>query len=205
MSCRCRILMGLALLLSLSQGGQVRAHELRVVYDVMPGRQIQVYCFYNSVLIKGQTPARRAEVVISREGRDPIKGTTDDEGKFTFTYDRAEGMTIVAYQVDHVSQKVTIEANELEGNLDQDSQESAGSRSVSTSSPAASSGRLEEKAEQAGRQLLKDALVALCLIFIIATFIMTMRNARQLREIRKLLDEREIANREEVDQVARTS
>ncbi len=176
------------------------AHDLKANHTVVPGHKILVYCWYNS--ITGPSAARGAEVEVTRQGRDPIKGMTDDKGLFTFGYDKAEEMTITVQQGDHRNRPPDIVlAEELERGETADSSKGSvngsdggvgsaeGSASNDDTSDAAA--RLQKSAEDSSRQLVKDLLLGVSLIFAAAAFIMSLRNARHLREIRKLLEERQ--------------
>jgi hypothetical protein len=159
------------------------AHDLRARHEVLPNGRILVYCWYNGAL--KQSPARGAEVEVRRAGGEPIRGTTDDEGCFTFSYDRAEEMTIVVRQAGHVNHPFdVVQVDELG-----DSSPSVTDPSTSGEVAAAAT-HLQKAADDSSRQALKDLLLGVSLIFAAAAFVMSLRNARRLRDIQRLLAER---------------
>jgi hypothetical protein len=151
------------------------AHDLRAAFVVLPDHKVLVRCWYTA--INGPSPARGAVVAISRAGREHIRGTSDEEGFFTFSYDRAERMTIEVRQGDHVSRTVTIEPTELDGG--------AGSTSADALADApgndAAKAKLEKMVEQSGTQLFKDMLLGVSLILAVAAFILSIRHGKRLR------------------------
>ncbi len=159
------------------------AHDLRARHEALPGGRILVYCWYNGAL--KQSPARGAEVEVRRGEREPIRGTTDDDGCFTFSYDRAEEMTIVVRQAGHINHPFdVVQVDELGDAVASDPEQS------SKDEVKAAATNLQKAADDASRQSLKDLLLGVSMIFAAAAFFMSMRNARRLREIQRLLVEK---------------
>jgi hypothetical protein len=180
--------------------GLAYAHDLKVIHSVAPKHTIQVYCWYNG--LPRPTDASGAEVEVQRSGREPIKGVADGQGLFTFSYDRVEEMTITARQGTHVSRPPdVVHVDELEGKKgsgsasawsnttvpDRSSAEAQDDKSQSPDTRA----DMHKAAEQSSIQLIKDLLLGVCVIFAVAAFVISLRNSQHVREIRKLLEERQ--------------
>jgi hypothetical protein len=157
------------------------AHDLRARHEVLQGGRILVYCWYNGAF--KQSPARGADVEVRRADRQPIKGATDDEGCFTFSYDRAEELTIVVQQGTHVNHPFDVVHVDELGDGAASDQEPSSSGEV-----AAAAEHLQKVADESSRQTLKDLLLGVSLIFAAAAFFMSLRNARRLREIQRTLE-----------------
>jgi hypothetical protein len=190
MSRRYGHLMMVGFLTLTASAGPGFAHDLKVLHTVLPDHKIQVYCWYNG--LPRPTDAKGADVEVMRPGREPIKGLTDEQGVFTFGYDRAEELTIVVRQGTHVSQPAdVVHVDELEGaeKASDGSATSSGTSSGDGLSSGSGGARdahdaaagMRKAAEQSVVQLLKDLLLGVAVILSVAAFVLSVRNARRLR------------------------
>jgi hypothetical protein len=175
-------------------GGDALAHDLKANHAVLPDHRVLVYCWYN--FGTGPIAARHAEVEIQRPGREAIRGTTDEKGEFTFAYDKIEEMAIVVRTPGHVNHPPdVISVSELEHGGSGEANDTPDESTDKKPDATAASERLHKSAEQSSLQLVKDLVLGVCAIFAVAAFVLSLRNARQLREIQKLLEERQVVEK----------
>lgn len=161
----------LALLLS---PVEARAHRLVVECQVLPEQKVRVEGWYNA---PGKPhPAQQATVqVFHADGQILTDGRLDAEGKFTFAYEKAETIRVVVTQTGH-RDEVTIPAEKL-GATAADPKGEEMPVIASSTTPTL-------------YEWIKDVVIGVGFLLALAAFVMSVRNARRLRE----RDERDTTN-----------
>jgi hypothetical protein len=160
----------LALLLAASE---VRAHRLVAEYQVLPGHKVQVEARYR--VIPRSIPAQQARVRIFRpNGQVLVEGRTDEEGMFLFSYVEMEPLQVEVTQAGH-RDAFRIPASKL-GAIPGD--EGQAPTAKSSGEPGASA------ADLGAREWVKEVLIGVGFVLALAAFVLSLRNARQLRELK---------------------
>jgi hypothetical protein len=126
---------------------------------VLPGRKVRVEAWFET----GDAPYGAKVRVYRADGAllFPEPGQLDNEGAYVFPYEKAERLKVVISAGEGHRKILTIPAAEL---------------SVPTT--AETSGR-----ERAGEFPLKDLLLGITLLLALAAFVLSLRNARRLRDL----------------------
>jgi len=158
------------------------AHRLVAEYRVLPGQKIQVSCRYKA--IPRSLPAVEARIRVFRPNDQIlVQGQTDDKGQFAFAYQRPETLRVEAYQEGHRAE-VSIDAMLLK-KAEPNSQVPNGQRdSVPIGALAAKS----PEAEESSHEWIQQILIGVAFLLALAAFILSVRNARRVRELQKKLN-----------------
>ncbi len=164
-----------ALLLALAAGlvccGTAQAHRLEAEYRVLPGKKVQVECWFD---LTGDAPVG-AEVQVFLPNQSLLtRGTADAKGVFVFPYEEAADLTIVINAgAGHRKELAVPKAALLQGSQ---SAEADGH-------PAGEASTWH--ADRTSKVEVKDILTGLALLLALAAFVLSLRNARALRELRQ--------------------
>jgi hypothetical protein len=169
---------GLALLFSLVGTGAAYAHRLNAEYQILPGKKVRISSWYSGV--GGEHPAAGAKVSVARANRPSLEGTTDKAGVFEFACDRAETLQVEVYQAGHLA-KLTIPAAELGHEAEPNQQ-----KTPSAEEPGGTPGR-GSPADHDASEWVKEMLVGVGFLLALAAFILGLRNARELRRLKRTL------------------
>lgn len=143
------------------------AHRLVIECQVLPDNQVRVEAWYNAP--NNPHPARQASVqVFDADGASVTEGQLDGEGVFTFTYDRPRALRVVVTQTGHRDELV-IPAERLGG--------ATATREPGHDMPAITSGPTPSV-----REWIRDVLTGVGFLLALAAFVLSIRNARRLRE-----------------------
>jgi hypothetical protein len=168
------LLAGLALVLCLPK--PARAHRLVVECRVLPDHKVQVEGWYNSP--SNPHPAVRAKVdVLRSDGSRLTEGELDVSGFFTFSYEKPEDLSVIVYQTGH-REEVRLSALKLGLEAPTDSQVGNGSTS---SSPVKSE-------HESLREWVREVLIGVGFVLALAAFVLSVRNARELRRRKETQD-----------------
>jgi hypothetical protein len=175
MSTRIHSLTGLALLagilLLLFPAGEARAHRLNAQVFLLPEHKVQVESWFDN-----DTKPRGAKVeVFKANGPLLARGQLDEQGIFVFTLAELEPFRVVVSAGEGHRKEVTISGDELAAK-----QTVTPSGSAQTASPAPI-----PLAEHASGEQVKDVLIGVGFLLALAAFILSLRNARQLKELRQ--------------------
>ncbi len=154
------------------------AHRLDVDYSVLPGRRVQVESWFDPT----GNYARAAHVqVVRADGTALAEGTMNDQGVFVFTYDRPQPLKIiVSAGAGHRAER-EIPADELgAGGAESGDASSTGQSEAATNAPPIGTPRLSHKP----RETWQDILTGIGFLLALAAFILSVRNARHLRQLR---------------------
>jgi hypothetical protein len=159
-----------------------RAHRLIVNCQVLRGQKVQVVSLYSDPF--RSFPARGADVRVVRPDQQILaRGTTDENGEFSFSYHNIEPLLVRVSQLDHEAE-VTIPAQALKI-------ESAGAANQDTTSGTKNGGQPDRtappvvsSANSSTREGIKDVLIGVSFLLALAAFVLSLRNARRLREMK---------------------
>jgi hypothetical protein len=141
---------------------------------VLPGKKVEVASRYK--LIPRSVPAEGARVRVFRpDGRLLVEGRTDEQGKFLFSYEKVESLRVEVYQDGHLAE-ARLAAAAL-GN-------------PSGAEPATRPQPGEDPADSHWREDVKDVLVGVGFLLAAGAFVLSLRNARRLRDLKKTLEGR---------------
>ena len=148
------------------------AHRLEAECHVLPDRKVQVEAWFDL----GGVP-KGARVQVFRAGdRVLTEGQLNGEGLFVFSYDEAEPLRVVVSAGAGHRKEVGIPAADLQ-------QGSPGQ---------ASAGAVPEEpapavplSDHTPKVSIKDVLIGVGFLLALAAFVLSLRNARHLRELRR--------------------
>jgi hypothetical protein len=145
---------------------------------VLPGQQrVQIESWFDLTA----QPARRAKVEVFRpDGQLLREGRLDDQGVFVFPFEQVEPLRVVISAGAGHRKELTIPEAELRKGLAAGATESSSPAVVD--SPGSVAG---PHADRSARVSAKDILVGLGFLLAVAAFMLSVRNARQLRELRQ--------------------
>jgi hypothetical protein len=155
--------------------GTAQAHRLEADYRVLPGKKVQVECWFD---LTGDVPIG-AEVQVFRPGQSLLtRGTADAKGVFVFPFDEAADLTVVVNAGAGHRKELLVPKSAL--------------LQKSGQSPGADGDPVGEvstwHADRTSKIEVKDILTGLALLLALAAFVLSLRNARSLREFRQRPD-----------------
>jgi hypothetical protein len=157
----------------------VRAHRLEAEYRVLTGG-VQIESWFD---LTGETPKGAQVQVFRPDGRLLTEGRIGEGGYF-FKVDKAESLRVVVSAGAGHRKELVIPAAELERPVGTSERlDSSGTNSSST--PPA----LLPFADRSTRVSLKDILTGVSFLLAAAAFVLSIRNARRLRELSRQSDE----------------
>lgn len=137
------------------------AHKLEGEFKILPTeKKVRVETWFD---LTGDAPKEAKVKVLRADGTVLIEGKTDAEGRFTFAYEEPEPLRVVVTADDghRCELRVTEKAFGL------------GKEQPQTTSPTHDS-----------RVSLRDVMAGIALLLAAAAFVMSWRNAQQLRTLR---------------------
>jgi cobalt/nickel transport system permease protein len=169
----------LAVLGTLLTAGPARAHRLEAEAKVLPGGQVRVESWFD---LTGESPKGAKVQVLRPDGTTLTKGELDDQGMFVFRYDRPEALRVVVSAGAGHRKELVIPRAELE-------RAATGSKGAGDGQPVhpAAAGppgaTPVSSADRSSRVTVKDVLVGVGFVLAAAAFLLSLRNARRLREL----------------------
>jgi hypothetical protein len=166
---------------------EARAHRLVAEYTVLPGQKVQVSCRYKA--IPKSIPAEEARVRVYRPNDEILaQGKTDEKGNFVFSYDYAEPLRVEVYHEGHRAE-VAIDAPLLATNRNSKQEQNSSSPSEENfqNKQAQSSSSPSEENYQ---EWIKQILIGVGFLLALGAFILSLRNAKQVRELQRKLNGR---------------
>ncbi|HEV3263261.1 MAG TPA: hypothetical protein VG013_40875 [Gemmataceae bacterium] len=171
----------LALLGLLAGAGNVRAHRLEVEYRVRPHQEVQVESWFGLT----SKPPRSAKVQVWRANGELLtEGVMDDQGIFVFSYAKPEELRVVVLAGAGHRAEVQILASDLAQSPGTGSQDSD-----AADGQADHAGSRTSLVDRRPRESVKDVLVGIGFLLAVAAFVLSLRNARQLRELNRKMDQ----------------
>jgi nickel transport protein len=149
-----------------------RAHRLEAECHVLPDHKVQVEAWFDL----GGVP-KGAEVRVLRAGGQVLtEGRLDSQGLFIFPYAEAEPLKVVVSAGEGHRREVEIPAEDLQqANPDQPPPEAVGEKPTLA----------VPLSDHTSRVSIKDMLIGVGFLLALAAFVLSLRNARQLRELRR--------------------
>jgi hypothetical protein len=163
----------LAVLGLLLPAGAARAHRLEAEYRVLPDHKVQVESWFD---LGGDSPRGARVQVFRADGSVFTEGKLSGDGVFVFAYDKAEPLRVVVDAGAGHRKVLEVAAQELT------SASAAAPASPGEDAGPASPGA---RADRSPRVSVKDVLVGVGFLLAVAAFVLSLRNARQLRELRR--------------------
>jgi nickel transport protein len=152
----------LALFALLLPPGEARAHRLDAACRFLPGRMVRVESWFDN----GQTP-KSGEVEVSREdGEVLVKGRLSSQGLFLFDAPEGGPLRVVVEAGEGHRAEVAVKPEELLV---------AQAPPTETTTPP----RHDEPSP------VKDVVMGVGLLIALAAFVLSLRNARSIRELRQ--------------------
>jgi hypothetical protein len=147
--------------------GPALAHRLKADSKVdVTHKRVTIESYYET----GDVP-HKANVKVTRpDGSLLVEGPLDEQGKFTFEYEEAETLEVIVTAPGGHRKELTIAAAKLRA-APQDGSE------ASPSAPTPADGRDESR--------VKDVLIGVGFVLAAAAFALSLRNARELRRLRR--------------------
>ena len=170
------LLAGVTLLFA---AGTANAHRLEAECKVLPKeKKVKVESWFET----GDSPKNATVQVFRSDKTLLVEGKLNDDGVFTFRYDTADTLGIVVNAPGGHRKELTVPKRALEGGDEKGTEPAnpSGENMVGTSDD--SGGRF---ADRSSRTSVKDVLLGVGLLFSLAGFVLGVRNARDLREIRR--------------------
>ena len=163
----------LAALSFLFAAGPAQAHRLDADFVVLPDRQVRIESWFDL----GGVP-KGANVKVFRPGqRLLVEGQLDEEGCFVFRFTEAEPLEVIVSAGGGHRKSLVIPAEELAP--------SASQTPITESSPPIVGGSTRGRRDgDVWRERLKEALIGIGFLLGLAGFLLSWRNARQLRSLR---------------------
>ncbi len=165
----------LAVLSGLAAPGAARAHRLEAEYRVLPDGRVQVESWFD---LTGDSPEGAAVQVFRDGGELLTEGKLDAKGLFTFRPRSAEALRVVVSAGPGHRKELQITSADLDRPpRPAPSTNSAQERSAPSEAPAF--------ADRRPRVTGKDVLTGLGFLLALAAFVLSLRNARTLREMKR--------------------
>jgi cobalt/nickel transport system permease protein len=167
----------LAVLCTLLSAAPARAHRLEAEAKVLPGGQVRVESWFD---LTGDSPKGAKVEVLRPDGTTLTKGELDDQGMFVFRIAKAEALKVVVSAGAGHRKEFVIPQAELE----QAGADPKGLAGADSAGPAvAPSVTPTPSADRSSRVNVKDVLVGVGFVLAAAAFVLSLRNARRLREL----------------------
>ena len=160
----------LSLVLLLATVGTVHAHRLEAEYHVLPGQKVQVESWFDTT---GDSPKGAKVEVFGPDQQLRTSGRLDEEGIFIFSFSQPEPLTVVVSAGAGHRKELLIPRTEL---LPSTLRESGDEAVSAVTSPDET-----PRADRSSRVTIKDILIGVSFLLSLAAFILSIRNARQLR------------------------
>jgi cobalt/nickel transport system permease protein len=165
-------------LVLLTFAGPARAHRLEAAYRVLPDRRVEVESWFDIPGDNGAAPRGAKVRVLRADGSLLTEGVTDARGIYVFDFEKAEPLKVVVNAGQGHAKELTIPKAELEkvGSSEPTTPDDGGGAAGPTVQPFAN---------RASTFQFRDVLIALGFIFALAAFVLSVRNALTLRQLRR--------------------
>jgi cobalt/nickel transport system permease protein len=156
----------------------VQAHRLDADYRVLPGQRIEIESWFST-----QESPPNATVTVKRgDGQVLVQGKLNEKGLFVFRYEQADTLTVVVSAGAGHRTEVRIPREKLEGGA-QNEAIALPEIGVRTNSEA-----LEPFADRRTLDELKNGVIGVGVLLAVAAFVLSLRNALKLRELKQRLE-----------------
>jgi cobalt/nickel transport system permease protein len=163
----------LAVLGTLLSAAPARAHRLEAEAKVLPGGQVRVESWFD---LTGDSPKGAKVEVLRPDGTTLAAGELDDRGQFVFRVEKAEPLKVVVSAGGGHRKELVIPLTQLE-------QTAVAPQAPAGVPPAGGAAAPPAPlADRSARVTVKDVLVGVGFVLAAAAFLLSLRNARQLRQ-----------------------
>jgi nickel transport protein len=157
----------------LATPGAARAHRLEVEATVLPGQQkVRIESWFD---LSGDSAMGAKVEVFRPDGRLLTQGRLNDQGIFAFAFEKLEPLRVIVSAGAGHRKELTIPEVDLKAGLAAGTTEPSHSALTGTSDPS-------PHADRSSRVSPKDVLAGVGFLLALAAFVLSVRNARQLRE-----------------------
>jgi hypothetical protein len=177
------LLLGLLAVLGSTRPAQ--AHRLEAEFAVLPGHRVQIESWFDS----GGCPRSARVQVFRTNGALLTEGPMNEQGIYVFSFQEIEPFRVVVNAGLGHRKELDIPAAAL-AQVSSAPQTSPASAGDSSEEPSA----LLPRVDRSSRVSIKDVLIGVGFLLALAAFVLSLRNARQLRAIsraRDAMDEKE--------------
>jgi len=169
-----------SVLASLAGAGSAQAHRLNVEYKVLPGQKVQVEGWFS----KSDVPRGAKVQVFRSNGQLLTEGKLDDQGIFVFSFNEVEEFKVVVNAGAGHREEMQISAASLTKVTGPKEKKPAPSDETGED-PSSRTPR----ADRSSPISIKDVLLGIGLLLALAAFVLSLRNAQKLRELKKVSEE----------------
>ncbi len=150
---------------------------------MLPGHRVQVESWFD---LTGDSP-KGAQVRVSRaDGSTLTDGKLDAQGVFVFSYAEPENLKVVVNGGAGHRKELEISAREL---AQSSAATTAGTGKAGPASASPQPDGVKPFADRSPRVSVKDVLIGVGFLLAVAAFALGLRNARQLRELKRARDD----------------
>lgn len=169
--------------------GRADAHRLEAEYRVLPGGRVRIESWFD---LTGDSPHGASVKVYRPDNTILTEGRLDDQGQFVFPYGKAEDLRVVIAAGAGHSKELTIPSGKLPAPASAPTAAPGGPAGDHRPNPA----KLEKgatweqdpdvpPADRNPRVSVKDVLIGVAFLLAAGAFYLSLRNARELREMRR--------------------
>lgn len=167
----------LSLMLLLHFTGMAQAHRLMAEFHVLRDQRIQIESWFD---ITGESPQNASVQVFGSNGGLLHEGKLDAKGVFVFELKKREPCSVIVAAGAGHSKELQIGLADLE---------ISPSRASEVAQPTVDDqDEIRPLSDRSSRVSMKDALVGIGFVLALAAFVLSIRNARAIRELRRLDD-----------------
>jgi hypothetical protein len=152
----------------------VHAHRLEADYHVLPDQHVQIESWFD---LTGESPRGAKVQVLRASGTLLTEGVLDGKGLFVFPYREAENLKVIVSAGGGHRKELDIPAVELRPRATTAPPETTG---VNPVAPAP-----QPLADRSTRITVQDVLTGVGFVLAVAAFVLSLRNARQLRDLHR--------------------
>jgi hypothetical protein len=152
--------------------GTVRAHRLEADYHVLPDQHVQIESWFD---LTGESPRGAKVQVLRANGILLTEGVLDGKGLFVFPYREAENLKVIISAGGGHRKELDIPAVEMRPEATTAPHETTGLNPVEQAP--------QPLADRSTRVTVQDVLTGVGFVLAVAAFILSVRNARQLRDL----------------------
>jgi cobalt/nickel transport system permease protein len=152
------------------------AHRLEAEHRVLPDGRVQIESWFDTT---GDSPKWGTVQVFGPDGGLVTEGKLNEKGTFAFRVERPQTLRVVVSAGDGHLKELTIPRADLE-------HPGSAAPSPEEDSPADPG----PFADRSSRVTVKDVLVGVGFLLALAAFVLSLRQARELRELRRMLNDR---------------
>lgn len=163
----------LALLIA---AGTAQAHRLEAEYRILPGPRVQIESWFD---VSGTSPRGARVQVFRADGQLVKEGTLNEQGLFVFPCTEPGPLKVIVSAGAGHRKEIVIPAAALAHAASQESKASSLPAPQDVELPAG-----VPLADRSSRLSVKDILIGIGFLLALAGFVMSLRNARELRELR---------------------